>query len=72
VSFSPDGSLAYVDEAGPCSKTVDQGLLYLELAVQNAFTCQGDIRVFSTFSSTQVGEMAGDLATPTVGVVSGG
>jgi DNA-binding beta-propeller fold protein YncE len=78
ISFSPDGKVAYLPEAGPNSNSAHLGLLYLVAAVAGLVRGPGDIRLIETARKTQIGptipsgQMPGDVATVQPGVVLGG
>lgn len=77
VTFSGDGSYAYIAEGGPNSDNAHLGALFLVLAALALVRGDGDIRIMNTSNLQQVGvvptgQVPGDVSSARPGVVSGG
>ena len=78
ITFSRDGSDAYIAEGGPNSDSAHLGALFLVLAALTAVRGDGDIRIMNTSTLQQVGpvvatgQVPGNVSSAQPGVVSGG
>jgi DNA-binding beta-propeller fold protein YncE len=78
ITFSRDGSDAYIAEGGPNSNSTHLGALYLVLAALALVRGDGDIRIVNTSTLQQVGpvvatgQVPGNVSSAQPGVVSGG
>jgi YVTN family beta-propeller protein len=78
ITFSGDGSYAYIAEGGPNSDNAHLGALFLVLAALALVRGDGDIRIMDTTTLQQVGpvvatgQVPGDVSSAQPGVVSGG
>jgi YVTN family beta-propeller protein len=78
ITFSRDGSYAYIAEGGPNSDSAHLGALFLVLAALTLVRGDGDIRIMNTSTLQQVGpvvatgQVPGNVSSAQPGVVSGG